>query len=596
MSRIAAFYYMTRIALCAVAMGHMTPAAAQDAKKDARRQAIEVESDFHRGIATASERAQELERLRRALPSNIAVDALQWQRSLLGNPEKSFLGASHLSALVRNYKKGPFGVHDKRQMIKWIDALTGEVIKRGDGNMFLVLAAHYVKQTENHALQNPFAGFDVNLGKEFSDLGKILAQTLETMNLEQQEIFKDNFAAAIAAQLINNCTPATDQAPTQCTPNADFKRALMGYLLLTQYAGGNTVEEKAATALAVQLLQVKLGSYRLTPDHLAGFMTAQGMQLFQNAVSTYVPGNVSAFMPLLEMGLRAEPAAAESIRRVFLEQASKSSNIEMSFYLYNQVHAIARLQSAAPMVGSLAQQIINPELDPASKANWDSALAAKLTPQRIKRIYTDRYINALPQEIFYVAKSKLLQPGEAAEVAKIYPVLLTQTVKKPAFYYQLQVEFAADPLFNRARDTFEAKMAGKDRLNLFEHLARIYIADTLYLTTSWSIKQIDELIGRTKPVTHITSNDFRETIDRLASSVKGNQAKIDRLVNVIAQANLKGWMDFIDAPYLKGLLTRLGGVEGDTTDEQFQGILRAQVDLRRQIKAWEPTIELGPRR
>ncbi|MBY0429122.1 MAG: hypothetical protein K2Q32_07880 [Alphaproteobacteria bacterium] len=543
---------------------HTVPANAQEVDPD-----IAAEELFHR--------REMLELLQRRMPA--AINAKRWQDALMGD-DHGVLRPQYIATLFKEYSNLK-NQADKSKTIKWVEAIAEELVAGGEGELFLRLAAHYVRHQTVVSFESPFAAQRISFGKNIEDLGKIMAKTLSRMSPDDQRTFKESFATAIAGELVNHCDE--EGAQPKCQPNPDFAFAVMGYRLFKDFAGGSGKAASAATADAMVLMREQLGKYSFTAKDLAGFFTRDGLAEFNIVTSSYVTQDQSSLMLLLEMGMRADYKAGESLRHVFMLELKPPGNASLGLVLYNQVYEISQQHDQATLYGTLAQRMTARE--------WQRAIGFVLSFEQVKGIYQAYYASAgeKAKTLFQAARLRPIAPHEEANMTALFADLLKKTAAKPETYYRLVDDFQHHEPFNRVLMA-QGKFTTSQVKTHFDYLAGVYVhteSISKIINTNMRLMNLIRAYPITSQNINQIADGFRSTILKYAEQAGGSREKSHQLAKVVSIANTSGWHECIDNALIGELRKRM--------DFGAQSDVHKTLDEIQRVNGWFPRIHTPQR-
>ncbi len=563
MVRIRQLFIFATIAFSALGFS-ATPAHSQEDDQE-----IAAEEIFHR--------VQAFDDFRAKMPA--AVNANRWQEAFLGD-DKGIVHPQYIATLFRDYFK--VNAANQAQTIKWVEAIAGELVARGDGDMFLLLASHYVRHNTNLGFHSPFAGARISFGKNIETLGGIIKTAMSRMTPDEQRGFKESFAVAIATTLVNNCNGEGVQ--TECNVNPDLAMAVAGYRLLKDFAKGTGADAQASSDDALKAMREQLGKHTFKVEDLAGLYTTNGNIDFRVVTYNYLPLAQRQSQPqfaltlLFEMGLRADRVVGDSMRHLFISNISRPVNAD-DMFVYGRTYELAAQQRREGLTDTLAQQVVARE--------WQLAMGHALSMEQIKTIYANYYAaTSSGAHLYAAARTKHLNTQEQAQMPVLFTELLKQTSARPDAYYRLMHDFKGDAHYQQALRAYRLKMTLPQVAAHFDYLAGIYIHTANIGQTIDSNMRLMDLIKANAegPASQrLTAKVFRASILKYAGAVAKDGEKSYQLAKLVATANNSGWDKLIDRAFITKLRKRLP-LNPQLVDATLVSVLEVQ-DLRTRIEA-----------
>lgn len=544
------------------------PAYPQTTKAPATNTTDVAEEDtFHR--------LEELDAKRKKYLKSILPQ--EWQTAFTGwgdsEPRPQYLGR-----LFAHYEKLKTR-KEKQLTIQWVETLANELVQRGDAEMFLLLAAHYVKYGYT-GFYSPFSANRNSFGLDLPRLGGLMQRSIAKLSKADAELFRKDLGIAVASALVT--TKPNENGFITTEPNNQFITAVLGYELLTQYA----YDANALKALDDEL---KKGTFQ--PEDLQGLFTLEGAASLGHVAGGFMPNTPNGKSPLwhlFQLGLRVDQDAGISLRTMFMD-AIKFNTVDNTFAAINRIYALAGEQSRAGMEDTMAQQMRSPV--------WEKAVGNLMTADTIKKILIQRYTNlALPStQVFYIARQKQYAERSIPGMDKVYSDLLIATAKNPAGFYAVIKDFSYDDEFKKAYAQVGEGLQAKNLIAHFTHLANIYMVDAnagSTIDSNLTMMHLMRLDATLPPAQRVTSAAFRGAIMHLVKAAKTDSAKSYQLVKLVSTANNTGWDKHITAPFIATLRNQIVVLRGSFAEETLDSILRVQADRRALSQQWKDKAQI----
>ncbi len=564
--RIRELFVMTAVALGALSVS-ATPVQGQSRDPD-----VATEEAFHRD--------EELELLRSKVPA--AVLPLRWQEAYLGD-DNGVRHPQYLATLLREYASA--NATNKMHTIKWVEALAAELVQRGDGEMFMILAAHYVHHHTNVNYDSAFSGRRLTLGRKIEHLGALINKNLAAMAADDQRKFKESFARAVAGTIVNNCDEDGDKP--LCNPSPDLPLAVLGYRLLVDYCGGSGPDAASASRSAFREMRGQLAKHTLSAEDMQGLFTHQGIVDFQQVTSTYTLSSQSPVMMLMEMGVRVDAKTGHSLRRLFMSYLQQPENRAFAIFLFNRTFQAAHAQRATGQYNSMALRTIAPE--------WQNAVSETLTVDAIKALYMQVYVNgaANTQQLLLAARHKDLTAQQQKQMVAVFAAVLKQAAAKPELYYRMMDDFKGNAQYQAALLDYQPTMPLEQVAKHYRYLANIYITATAIDKTIDSNLRLTDLVkvnaALPKPK-QMHATTFKGIVLQFAKDIAGDEDKSYQLAKLVSTSMNMGWAALVTPELVANmrstLKTRTDGFASETLDT----ILRVKAEQKLRDQMWSITL------
>lgn len=518
-------------------------------------------------------------------------NAKRWVDAFLGEERRDKSGKvsivkrpQYIGALFSDYFKSNETI--KLKTVAWVERVARGLIVSGDGDMFMLLASHYVRHETNASMYSHFNNSRTSFDRNIENLGQLLSRTLSQMPPNDQRKFKENFARAIAGTFVNNCD---DSSPPECIPHPDLPLAIMGYRLFKDFAQGSGVGAKAATDAAIQAMHKQFGKYTLKEDDVLGLLSSDGVEDFKTATSSYVSQSQSPLIMLMEMGVRVDWKVGEAIRRQFMTELQPNGNPALGLSFYAQTYNMADQHTRARLNGTLAQQMTARE--------WQRALGFTMNMAQVRGLYEANYLSPdqSTKHLFAAALHKSYTPQEAAEMSTLFADIIKKSAGNPEAYYRLMDDF-------KNHDAYQQALAAKEKLTIpqaaahFDFLAAIYVYATDFNQTLDSNLRLMSLI-REHPIAEKNKAQmqvaFRQSITKYAALIGSQGDPAYQLAKLVQTANNAGWDGLMDDAFIRVLQSKLSGATHSQAASTLNSVLevraRRDADARR-LKGLRPSI------